>query len=250
MVMPLSSPASSSSEEAPSTKSGDFFGSSSRPVCASFSARERSASAQRALVAQPLHHREPDVLERHAGKLGVQIVRRLPKILRIDLLADVDRLARNLSAVCDDDDQHFGGAQRNEFDFFEDAVGRHRQRKRDEPRRAREHLRDRGQDIFRQRRRAGVAPQLGLDRRAAAHRARCGEQLIDVEAVPAIGRDAAGGRMGLLQVSEIFELGERVADGGRRHTQAGHVHQARGSDRLAGIDIFGNERGENLRRSG
>ena len=56
--------------------------------------------------------------------------------------------------------------------------------------------------------------------------------------------------MRLLQVSEIFELGERVADGGRRHTKTGHVHQARGSDRLAGVDVFGNERGENLRRSG
>ena len=184
------------------------------------------------------------------GKLRVQIVRRLPQILRVDLLADVDRLARNLSAVGDDDDEHFGRAQRNEFDLFEDAVGRHRQRERDEPRRAREHLRDRGQHIFGQRRRAGVAPQLRFDRRAAAHRARCGEQLVDVEPIPAIGRDAAGRGMRLLEVSEIFELGERVPDGGRRHTQAGHVHQARRSDRLAGIDIFGNERGENLSRSG
>ena len=176
---------------------------------------------KRALVAQPLHHREADVLERHAGKLGVQIVRRLTQLVRVDFLADVDRLARHLPAVRHDDDEHLRRAQRNELDLLQDAVRCHRQRERDEPRRARQHLRHGGQHIFGQRRRAGVAPQLRFDRRAAANRTGRGEQLIDVEPVAAIGRDAARGRVRLLQVSELFELGERVADGGRRHTQTG-----------------------------
>ena len=122
MVMPLSSPASSRSEEAPSTNSGDFFGKFLEAGLRELQRARAECVAQRALVAQPLHHREPDVLERHAGKFGVQIVRRLPQILGVDLLADVDRLARDLPAVSDHDDQDFGGAQRNEFDLFENAV--------------------------------------------------------------------------------------------------------------------------------
>ena len=44
----------------------------------------------------------------------------------------------------------------------------------------------------------------------------CGEQLIDVETIAAICGDAAGGRVRLLQVSELFQFGERVPDRGRR----------------------------------
>ena len=122
MEMPLSSPASSSSDEAPSTNSGDFLRKLFEPALRQLERARAQRVAQRALVAQPLHHREPDVLERHAGKFGVQIVRRLPQLLGIDLLADVDRFARNLPAIGHDDDQDLGRAQRNEFDFFQDAV--------------------------------------------------------------------------------------------------------------------------------
>ena len=89
--------------------------------------------AQRSLMTQTLHDREADMLERHAGKFGVEIVRGLTKRLRIDLFTNVNRFARDLSAVSDNDDEHFGRAQRNELHFFQNAVASgERQRKRDE----------------------------------------------------------------------------------------------------------------------
>ncbi len=56
--------------------------------------------------------------------------------------------------------------------------------------------------------------------------------------------------MGLLKAAELLELGERVADGGGRHPQPRHVGEAGGADRLAGIDVFGDQGGENLCRPG
>ena len=53
--------------------------------------------------------------------------------------------------------------------------------------------------------------------------------------------------MRLLQIAELFELGERVAHRCRRHAQPGALREARRADRLGGIDVFTDERSENLR---
>jgi hypothetical protein len=54
----------------------------------------------------------------------------------------------------------------------------------------------------------------------------------------------------LLEITKVFELGEGVANGRRRHTQARDVHEASRSDRLAGVDVFSNEGAEHVRRTG
>ena len=95
---------------------------------------------------------------------------------------------------------------------------------------------------------ARIAPELSFDRRAAPHRTRGREQLVDVEPVAAVGRDAAGGCMRLLQIAQLLELDEGAPDGSGRHAQAGQRGQARRSDRLAGIDVFSDECGQYLSR--
>ena len=157
---------------------------------------------------------------------------------------------RDLAAVSHHHDEHFRGTERDELDLFENAVRCHRQRECDQPRCARQHLRDGGQHVLGKGRTARIATKLRFDGGAVAYGARSGQKLIDIETVTAIGWNAAGRRVGLLQVSQVLELGKRVPDGRRRHTQPGHVHQPGRADRLAGIDIFSNECGENLRRSG
>ena len=88
---------------------------------------------ERSLVLQPLEHRRPHVFERQPGEFGIQIVGRLAQRLRIQLLANIDRLPRELSVISHDHDQYFRRAQRNEINFLEDAVAvAHRQRERDQ----------------------------------------------------------------------------------------------------------------------
>jgi hypothetical protein len=100
-------------------------------------------------VAQALHHSDADVLERHSGKLCVQIVRRLSQSLRIDLFADFDGFPGDLPAVGYDDDEDFCGAERDELDFLQDAVaGRDGQGKCNQPRGAGQHERHRGEHVF------------------------------------------------------------------------------------------------------
>ena len=202
-------------------------------------------------MAQPLHHREPDVLERHAGKFGVQVVRRLPQVLRIDFLADVDRLARHLSAVGDDDDEHLGRAQRNELDFLQDAV---RRSSAAQTRRAATRARapatrrpGRLRPAPACRRRAAAALRRPRRRAPNAERRAAGRRRSDIRGRSGCGRPTCAAAGGSPSSSSSASVLRTVADDTLRPATCS---QARRADRLAGIDVFGNERGENLRRSG
>ena len=72
-----------------------------------------------------------------------------------------------------------------------------------------------------------VAPEPRLDHARRPRGALRLEQQVHVEAVPAVGRDASGRRVRLLDEPFLLELGEDAADGGRRHTEAGGAGKRR-----------------------
>ena len=57
--------------------------------------------------------------------------------------------------------------------------------------------------------------------------------MIDVDAIAQVGRHAAGRGVRLLDVAQLLEPRQDVADGGRRHAEARPAHQRRRGDRLA-----------------
>jgi hypothetical protein len=61
---------------------------------------------------------------------------------------------------------------------------------------------------------------------------------LDVEAVPGVGRDAPGTRVGMGQQPGQLQLSEDVADRGARHAEAVAVDERLAADRLCRRDVF------------
>ena len=97
--------------------------------------------------------------------------------------------------------------------------------------------------IDERRRRCRGAAALRPRSRSGAERLRF-EQEIDVEAVAAVGRDAAGRGVRLLDEAFLLEPRQDVADRGRRHAEPGRAHEERRGDGLARRDVFAHKRGQ------
>ena len=87
-------------------------------------------------------------------------------------------------------------------------------------------------------------PQPGLDVRRRTGRAAPLHQPVDVLAVAAIGGDASGGRVRLLDEALFLEPGQDVAHRGRGHGATGMAGQPLRGDRLAVLDVFADQRAE------
>ena len=62
-------------------------------------------------------------------------------------------------------------------------------------------------------------------------------QLVDVQPVPLGGRYPSGGGVGLLQIAQLHQIRQLIADGGRADLAAHFVGDAPGAYRLGGLDI-------------
>ena len=152
----------------------------------------------------------------------------MPQIVGAQRLAGVDDFLQHVPAARHDDDEHARRAQRNEFDTVENRrLLRRPQREADLPRSLRHDVRGLREHAIDQGSRS-AAPQARLDgiRRATARRRPLRfEEQVDVEAIAAIGRDAPGRRVWLLDVALFLEPREDAADGRRRHPEPGRAHQ-------------------------
>ena len=72
--------------------------------------------------------------------------------------------------------------------------------------------------------------------------------LIDQEAIAAVGRHAAGARMGLNQIAELFQARHLVADRCRRDVETRALDEVSRADGLTRADVLANDRAED--RSG
>ena len=171
----------------------------------------------------------------------VQVVRRLLQLAGSVFFRRIDDLVRDVAAGGDDDDEQLAAVERDEVEPLEGRhVGGRRNREADLMRRARDLLRDVRQQVAD---RAG-APQTRLDLRRRARRLALGQQLVDVDPVPLIGRHAAGRGVGLAYVSLLFEPGHDVAKRRRRDAKS-PARQPQGRDRLPLIDIGLDDDAEN-----
>ena len=126
-------------------------------------------------------------------------------------LLGVHDLLRDLIAARDDDDQHARAVERHELDALQDgrmAVGH---REAHVPRRARDDVRDAGQQIVHERRGAGMLAQLMLDIRRGAGRPAALEQEVHEDAIPAIGRHASGRGVRLMEIAALFQVGQHAS---------------------------------------
>ena len=71
-------------------------------------------------------------------------------------------------------------------------------------------------------------------------------QMVDIQPERLSGGNPPRRCVRLLQVSPGGQLGHLVADGGGGHRVAQHLHQCLGADRLAGLDVRVNNRGQYL----
>src|SRR5262245_26126695 len=91
--------------------------------------------------------------------------------------------------------------------------------------------------------------ELILDGRSRPRRPAPLEQEIDEDPVAAIGRNAPGRRVRLMEEAGLFELSQDVAYGRRRHTKAAVAREDLRRHRLTGFDIAAHERREQPARS-
>ena len=204
---------------------------------------------QQPFFVHPLEHRFARPRQRQPGKLRVQIVGRLAQIVGVERFADLDHLLDDMTAARDDDDEHAGAAERNELDAIEHRrLVRRAKRETDVARRLGHHVRGLREDRVDERPRA-LAPQLGFDRAGGARRALRFEQQVDVEAVAAVGGDAAGRGVRLLDEAFFFEPGEDAAYSRRRHAEPGGADEKRRGNGLARRDVLAHERGQHPLRA-
>ncbi len=62
-------------------------------------------------------------------------------------------------------------------------------------------------------------------------------QVIDVEAVAAVGRDAPGRGVRLMEVAEVLEIRHHVPEGRGRELEGARLRERTGTDRLAARDV-------------
>src|SRR5581483_6637252 len=74
-------------------------------------------------------------------------------------------------------------------------------------------------------------------------------QMIDEEAIAAVGRHATCGGMRLCEISEILEVGHDVAQAGRRKLELPALRQRAGADRLARRHVLENDRPQHVARA-
>ena len=75
-------------------------------------------------------------------------------------------------------------------------------------------------------------------------------QVVDEEAIPLVGRDAAGAGVGLDQVPLALERHHFRADRGRGHLYPRRVGHVGGADGLGGPDVLGDDRLQDGRPAG
>ena len=74
-------------------------------------------------------------------------------------------------------------------------------------------------------------------------------QVVDEEAVAAVGRNAAGRGVRLRQVAEVLEIGHDVAEAGRRELKAAALRQRAGADRFARGNVLHDDLAQDLPRA-
>ena len=100
---------------------------------------------QGTLLAQSLDDRVANLIELQPGKLCIEVVRRLSKILRFQRFAGVHALLRHLIPARNDDDEHPCPAQGNELDPLQHTAGIVRECEANVPGCARHKVRNAGQ---------------------------------------------------------------------------------------------------------
>ena len=115
--------------------------------------------------------------------------------------------------------------------------------------RLRHDMRDARQQMVHQRRLSCVLAKLHFDVRRNASRAACLQQQIDENAVSAIGGDASGRGVRLMNVAAFVQLHQHIANGRRRHAQPALPGQDLRRHRLTRFDVLANERGQQAMRT-
>ena len=151
----------------------------------------------------------------------------------------------------DHDHQHPRLRQRHELDALEDGVlvrrARWRSRRGARPRTARARRSTaRGRTAARRRPARAAGPRRSTWSRVPRRRF---EQHVHVVAVAQVGRHPAGRGVGLPDVAHVLELGQDVADGGRRHTEPGAAAEGGRGHRLAAVDVVPHQGGQDPARA-
>ena len=195
--------------------------------------------------------RERRVVERapHPGSPKAEtchaVIQVLPGPLR---QTRIDRLPERHRTLCDtagrrDHDDH--DRARIEQQHFDVTDGRRLERRR---RHERQHVRDTREHLAgRLEGRIDLTPQLRkVERERARTRILVRKQLVGVEAVALIGRNATRRRVRMHEQAEPLQLGERRADRRRRDAQPGALDEVLRADRLARGDVLLDDDPEDL----
>ena len=193
---------------------------------------------------EPRQHRVAHVEQGQAGELDVQVVGGAHQIVGVERGLDVDRLLGDLAVACHHDDEHALGAERHELDALENRafVGRHGEAHHAGG--AGDDVRHVGEEVAHERRALGLLSQPDLDggRRLGGPAAL--EQLIDEDAIGAVGGHTAGRRVRLVDEARLFKLSQDVAHRGRRHAEAALAREHLRRHGFAGLDVLANQRGQ------
>jgi hypothetical protein len=173
---------------------------------------------------QPL----PDLLDRHAGEVRVDVVGGFDQLLLRVVRRGEHHPVLHVALGRDDDEEDALFRQPQELDVAEHrrAAGRHHHA--DELRQVGEQLGRVGDDALRL-----VGRQAGRGELLALHR----EHGVDEKAVAAGRGDAPGGGVGTGDQPQVLEVGHHVADGRRRQFQPRSPRQGARAHRLAVGDI-------------
>ena len=71
-------------------------------------------------------------------------------------------------------------------------------------------------------------------------------QLIDIQPVALGGGYPPGGGVGLLQIAQLRQVGQIVADGGGGYVQLGQLHQRLGAHRLSRLNVAFHDGAQNF----
>ena len=169
---------------------------------------------QRPLLTQPLLHCLAHLQQRKAGKLGVQVSRRLCKVVGTHRFTCVDDLLRDLIASRHHDDQDLRAIERYELDPLQHCRLVSREREADVLGGTGHEVRNRGKQIVHERRLHLLASKLLFDVHVRDDRSPAFEQQVHEGAVSKIGGDSASRGMRLVHVAVLFELRQDVANCG------------------------------------
>ena len=152
----------------------------------------------------------PDVLQRLAGKLAIDVVGRLDQFAFAEAPVGVDHPVLHLAFVDDEDHEHAIGRQRQELDLPQRDLLLPRQR--DDAR----HAADFGEQTRREfdeprRRKVGIE-SVAQHLHAAATQRLHRQQTVDEESQSQVGGDFSGRRMRRCNESTRFEFGHDVAN--------------------------------------